>query len=81
MFYRIGVPLLLVGILALIFLGLMIWYRRRQAEIEKEERLLAEQRWTGTCQFDNPNTGAKCTREEFHIDTHYRDVNGSLTFW
>lgn len=27
------------------------------------------------------DTGAKCQREEFHLENHYRDVGGRLVHW
>lgn len=80
-FYQVGVPLIVVALLALIFLGLALWWRKRQAQIDQEEALEKERDWDGVCQFTNPKTGAKCQREEFHLENHYRSVDGKLVFW
>lgn len=80
-FYRVGVPLIIVALLALVALVLIYWRHRRDEDIQREERLNAENRWNGTCQFDNPETGAKCQREEFHLENHYREINGRLVTW
>lgn len=81
MFYRVGVPLIALIILALLILALVLWQRRRDTSISRQERLAAEKRWDGNCQFDNPETGAKCERQEFHLKHHYHDVNGELVWW
>lgn len=81
MFYRVGVPLIIVAILALLLLAFVFWQRRHGYDLARKERLAAEKRWDGNCQFDNPDTGAKCQREEFHLEHHYRDVNGRLEWW
>lgn len=80
-FYRVGVPLIIVALLALIALVLIYWRHRRDEDIRREEKLAAEKRWTGSCEFDNPDTGAKCQREEFHWENHYREINGRLVHW
>jgi hypothetical protein len=79
--YRIGVPLLILVVLALMFLLLMARWRQRQNDLEHERRLAAEKRWDGNCQFENPETGAKCKREEFHWENHYREIDGRMVFW
>lgn len=81
MLHRIGVPLIIIAAIALIFLLMVIWNRNRQRENERRERILAEEQWNGVCRFDNPLSGAKCSREEFHMETHYREVGGKLVFW
>lgn len=78
---RVGIPLAILLIVALIILALVLYQRHRSAETSRRERLLAEKRWDGVCRFDNPETGAKCTREEFHLENHYREVNGVLVIW
>lgn len=75
------VPFLILGILALIVLVLVLHQRRKSLDNEHKDRLLAEERWTGDCEFDNPQTGAKCERKEFHLENHYHDVNGVLATW
>ena len=75
------VPFLIILLVALIVLALVMYQRRKSRDIERKERLLARERWTGTCQFDNPDTGAKCEREEFHLENHYHDVGGRLVYW
>jgi hypothetical protein len=74
MFYRVGVPLIIVLILALMLLALILWTRKRSRHLKDEARLHAEADWDGVCQFDNPETGAKCQREEFHLENHYREI-------
>jgi len=81
MFYRVGVPLIIVALLALLLLALVLWQRRKTHTVERQERMAARQRWDGNCLFDNPETGAKCEREEFHLEHHYHDVNGNLVWW
>lgn len=81
MFYRVGVPLIMLALLALLVLALVLWQRRRASYIERQERLAAQKRWPGICEFDNPESGAKCQREEFHLEHHYHDVNGRLVWW
>lgn len=82
MFTRVGIPLILVGLLALLLLAIVLWQLKRSREIDRQERLAAEKRWTGDCLFDNPETGAKCEREEFHLENHYHVLgNGSLVHW
>lgn len=81
MFMRVAVPLIIVGILALLVLALFLWRLQRDKDTRREERLAAEKRWPGYCEFENPKTGAKCTREEFHLENHYREVNGQLVYW
>jgi hypothetical protein len=81
MFYRVGVPLLILVVLALLLLAVVLWQRRRENTVRREERLAARNRWDGNCQFDNPTSGAKCEREEFHLEHHYHDVNGELVWW
>jgi hypothetical protein len=76
------IPFLILGIVALLLLGLVFWQLRRSRDVEIQQRLAAEKRWPGYCQFDNPNTGAKCTREEFHLENHYHDLgDGRLSRW
>jgi len=81
MLYRILIPILILGVIALIALLIVRANRRREEIIEEEHRLQAEKEWTGKCEFDNPETGAKCQREEFHLENHYRDVRGHLVTW
>lgn len=76
------IPLLILLVLALIVLALVLWVRRATWYIERKERLVAEKRWTGDCQFDNPNTGAKCERQDFHLENHYHVLpSGQLVMW
>lgn len=75
------VPLLIILLVALIVLALVMYHRRKSLDIERKERLIARENWDGNCQFDNPDTGAKCQREEFHLENHYRDVGGRLVHW
>lgn len=81
MMWQRVVPLIILLILALLVLVLVMHQRRKRQDIEREERLAAQKRWTGDCQFDNPETGAKCQRQEFHLENHYRDVGGKLVTW
>lgn len=79
--YRIMIPVLIVIAIAILALVIIYYVKRHSESVATEERLAAEKRWTGTCEFDNPNTGAKCQREEFHLENHYREVNGKLSTW
>lgn len=79
--YRIVVPLVIVSVLAVIALVFLYRQHIRDENLRRQERLVAQEKWTGVCQFDNPATGAKCLREEFHLENHYREVNGKLVFW
>lgn len=81
MFMRVGVPLLMLLVLALILLAVIAFYARRRRDAKVDARKQAYVEWTGKCQFDNPKTGAKCEREEFHLENHYHDVNGVLQTW
>lgn len=80
-FYRVGVPLIVVALVALLVLSLVLYQRKRERLLREEARLLAEERWDGHCEFDNPDTGAKCQRVEFHLENHYREVYGKLITW
>lgn len=80
-FYQVGVPLIVIALLGLILLGFALWWRRREAQIEREELLEKKRNWEGVCHFDDPNTGTKCQREEFHLENHYHYVNGKLVTW
>lgn len=79
--WRNIVPLLILLILALLVFVLVMNQRRKSQDNERKDRLAAEKRWDGNCQFDNPDTGAKCEREEFHLENHYHDVGGRLVHW
>lgn len=81
MVYRFVIPLAVVAILSLLVLVLIYWRHRKDEDLRREERILAEERWDGICRFDNPETGAKCQRQEFHLENHYREVNGKLVQW
>lgn len=82
MWVRVVVPLALVLILAVLVLVLVLYQRRKSQDIDRQERQLAERRWRGNCAFDNPKTGARCNREEFHLENHYHVLpDGSLTTW
>lgn len=80
MWYRV-IPIIIIGLIALLVLAMVLYQIRRGKDLERKERLRARERWAGTCYFDNPNTGAKCEREEFHLENHYHDVNGTLVYW
>ncbi len=75
------IPFLIILLVALLVLALVMHARRKSRDIERKERLSARERWDGNCQFDNPDTGAKCEREEFHLENHYHDVGGRLVHW
>lgn len=75
------VPFLIILLVALLILALVMYQLRKSRDIERKERLQARKNWDGNCQFDNPETGAKCQREEFHLENHYRDVKGKLVHW
>ena len=76
------VPIVMLLIIALIVLVLVLHQRRKSQDTEHRERLAAEKRWTGDCEFDNPKTGAKCERKEFHLENHYHVLDDdSLTTW
>ena len=75
------VPLFILLIIALIVLVLVLHQRRKTKDLDREERLKARNEWDGVCEFDNPKTGAKCQRTEFHLENHYHDVNGVLVTW
>ena len=81
MFMRVVIPLIIVGILALLLLAAIFWTRRKERYEAFRYRQQAEEYWDGVCQFDNPDTGAKCQREEFHLENHYREVNGKMVLW
>ena len=82
MWTRVVIPLLILLILALIVLVLVMNQRRKSQDLDRKERLAAEKRWTGSCTFDNPATGAKCNREDFHLENHYHVLrDGTLVTW
>lgn len=75
------IPLLVLLIFAVLVLVLVLWSRRRTAENQLKDRNAAEANWNNVCEFDNPETGAKCQRSEFHLENHYHDVGGRLVQW
>ena len=76
------IPLVILIIVALLVLILVLNQRRKSRNIDRQERLAAEKRWRGDCQFDNPKTGAKCERQDFHLENHYHVLpDGSLASW
>lgn len=76
------IPILILLIVALLVLVLVLHQRRKSQDTDRRERLAAEKRWTGNCEFDNPKTGAKCERQEFHLENHYRTLDdGTLATW
>jgi hypothetical protein len=75
------IPVIMVLLVALVILVLVLHQRRKSQDLVRQERVLAEKDWDGVCQFDNPETGAKCQRLEFHLENHYRSVNGKLVTW
>ena len=75
------IPLVILLIIALIVLVLVLHQRRKTQDLDRQERLRARDNWDGVCEFDNPDTGAKCQRTEFHLENHYHDVNGKLVHW
>lgn len=82
MWARVVVPLLIVLIMAIIVLALVLHQRQKSMDLDRKERLASEKRWLGDCSFSNPNTGAKCNREDFHLENHYHVLeDGSLTGW
>ena len=81
MMWQRVVPLFILLIIALIVLVLVMHQRRKTLDNERKDRFHAEAIWDGECQFDNPKTGAKCERREFHLENHYHDVNGVLQTW
>ena len=78
---RVVIPILILLIMAILVLILVMHQRRKSQDIDRKERLAAEKRWDGNCRFDNPDSGAKCERQEFHLENHYHDVNGRLVHW
>lgn len=81
MMWQRVLPLVILLIVALLILALVMFQLRKSRDNERTDRLAAEKRWRGNCQFDNPDTGAKCEREEFHLENHYHDVGGRLVHW
>lgn len=81
MFYRIVIPIIVLAIVALLALLIVMINRKREQVIEEEHLIQKEKDWNGTCEFDNPETGAKCQRAEFHLENHYREINGHLVTW
>lgn len=81
MFRAVGMPLIVVGLLALILLVFALMYKKEQREKAQRARKTAYVNWDGVCKFDNPETGAVCQRTEFHLENHYHDVNGKLVTW
>lgn len=82
MWTRVAIPLVIVLIMALVVLVLVMNQRRKSQDLDRKERLAAEKRWRGNCAFDNPKTGAKCERQEFHLENHYHVLDdGSLVTW
>lgn len=76
------IPLIILLILAIIIVVLVLLVYRSSENIKRRERLAAEKRWTGDCQFDNPKTGAKCERQDFHLENHYHVLpSGQLDMW
>lgn len=81
MIWQRVIPLFIVLILALLVLVLVLWGRRQSRENRAKDRNTAEANWNNVCEFDNPETGAKCERSEFHLENHYHDVGGRLVHW
>lgn len=82
MWVRVGVPLLIVLIMVIIVMVLVLLQRRKSYDLDREERILAEKRWRGNCAFDNKETGAKCNREDFHLENHFHVLpDGRLATW
>jgi hypothetical protein len=75
------VPLLIVLVISLLVLTLVLWGRRKERSDKERVRQKAQEEWDYECKFDNPETGAKCTRREFHLENHYHEVNGRFVTW
>lgn len=73
--------LVVLVIVALLFFGIAMLYKHYAKENDRRARIAAEEAWTGECEFDNLITGARCQRQEFHLENHYRDIDGKLVTW
>ena len=79
---RIIVPLAIIVVVALLIGALVIVAGRYEQIQERREKDFARANWRGFCEFYNPQTGASCQREEFHLENHYHELSGGrLSQW
>jgi len=81
MFQRVGIPLIIVGILVLLVLAIVIflvWHRKVTMKDALVEEYLDSDRPCGNV---NPRTGWICERWEGHPKKHYQTINGERFDW
>lgn len=81
MLLRVGVPLLILVVLALIFLAWVFIYKRRREEFLEEERLAQRLDGDGLCHDLDPKSGYICQDDLYHFGKHHQIVNDEKHTW
>jgi hypothetical protein len=80
-FTRVFVPILIVGLIALLLLAMVLFWHKNRKVVEEETRLAEWIDSVEMCGKKNPRTGWVCERDENHYGKHWQTIHGEKYDW